>query len=134
MPTRFASSRSERPARPSALTSSHAASRISRLVASRRSERRSLFVSPNTVRCCLTERLGCQPGDPRLPRFLGAPSGVSAHSLLRDPAYVHSPVASSERDEIVLIGPVGSGKSTQGRLLAARLGVPEVSVDDLRWG
>jgi shikimate kinase len=42
-------------------------------------------------------------------------------------------VAFRERDEIVLIGPVGSGKSTQGRLLAARLGLPEVSVDDLRW-
>jgi shikimate kinase len=35
--------------------------------------------------------------------------------------------------EITLIGPMGAGKSTQGRLLSERLGVPQVSVDDLRW-
>jgi hypothetical protein len=37
------------------------------------------------------------------------------------------------RDEIVLIGPAGAGKSTQGRLLAARLGLPGCSFDELRW-
>jgi shikimate kinase len=36
--------------------------------------------------------------------------------------------------EIILIGPMGAGKSTQGRLLSQRLGVPQVAVDDLRWG
>lgn len=36
-------------------------------------------------------------------------------------------------DDIVLIGPVRAGKSTQGRLLAARLGLPQVSLDELRW-
>ena len=33
------------------------------------------------------------------------------------------------RDEIVLIGPFGTGKSTVGRLLAAHLNVPDVSMD-----
>ncbi len=39
----------------------------------------------------------------------------------------------STRDEIVLIGPVGAGKSTVGKLCAQRLGVPTVAMDDLRW-
>jgi hypothetical protein len=37
------------------------------------------------------------------------------------------------RDEIVLIGPFGAGKSTQGRLLAERLELPQCSMDELRW-
>jgi hypothetical protein len=37
------------------------------------------------------------------------------------------------KSEIVLLGPVRAGKSTIGRLLAERLGVPQVSLDDLRW-
>jgi shikimate kinase len=36
-------------------------------------------------------------------------------------------------NEIILIGPMGSGKSTQGELLAAALGLPRCSMDDLRW-
>jgi shikimate kinase len=36
------------------------------------------------------------------------------------------------RTDIVLIGPVRSGKSTQGRLLAEKLGLPQVSLDVLR--
>ncbi|HEX9117359.1 MAG TPA: shikimate kinase [Anaerolineae bacterium] len=36
-------------------------------------------------------------------------------------------------DDIVLIGPVRAGKSTVGRLLAQRLGVPRVSFDAERW-
>ncbi|MGD1906582.1 MAG: shikimate kinase [Leptolyngbyaceae cyanobacterium] len=35
--------------------------------------------------------------------------------------------------EIVLIGPIGAGKSTQGELLAKRLALPQCSMDDLRW-
>ena len=35
--------------------------------------------------------------------------------------------------DIVLIGPIGVGKSTQGKLLADRLGLPQCSMDDLRW-
>ena len=36
--------------------------------------------------------------------------------------------------DIVLIGPVRTGKSTLGRLLAERLGLPQVSLDSLRRG
>lgn len=34
---------------------------------------------------------------------------------------------------MILIGPVRSGKSTLGRLLAEKLGVPQFSLDKLRW-
>jgi shikimate kinase len=37
-----------------------------------------------------------------------------------------------QRTEIVLIGPVRCGKSTLGRLLAEWLGLPQVSLDDVR--
>lgn len=37
------------------------------------------------------------------------------------------------RTEIILIGPVGAGKSTQGELLAQALGLPQCSMDALRW-
>ena len=37
------------------------------------------------------------------------------------------------RSDIILIGPIGTGKSTLGRLLAAKLGLPQVSMDDVRW-
>lgn len=37
------------------------------------------------------------------------------------------------RDEILLIGPVRTGKSTVGRLLAQRLGCAQVAYDDARW-
>jgi shikimate kinase len=36
-------------------------------------------------------------------------------------------------DDIILIGPQRSGKSTQGKLLAEALGLPQVSMDMLRW-
>ncbi len=37
------------------------------------------------------------------------------------------------RDEIILIGPMDAGKSSQGKLLADALGLPRCSLDDLRW-
>lgn len=36
--------------------------------------------------------------------------------------------------DIILIGPVGTGKSTIGSLLAARLSLPQCSMDEYRWG
>jgi shikimate kinase len=38
------------------------------------------------------------------------------------------------RSEIILIGPIGAGKSTQGKLLAERLGIPRRGMDELRFG
>jgi len=35
--------------------------------------------------------------------------------------------------EIILIGPIGTGKSTVGKLLSAELGMPQCSVDDVRF-
>ncbi len=35
--------------------------------------------------------------------------------------------------DIILIGPIGSGKSTQAKLLAEKLGLPRCSLDDVRW-
>ena len=35
---------------------------------------------------------------------------------------------------IILIGPLGAGKTTVGRLLAEKLSLPFCSVDDVRWG
>lgn len=35
--------------------------------------------------------------------------------------------------DIILIGPISTGKSTAGTLLAQRLGLPQRSMDDLRW-
>jgi len=35
---------------------------------------------------------------------------------------------------IILIGPLGAGKSTVGRLLAEKLGQPQCSLDEVRWG
>lgn len=35
--------------------------------------------------------------------------------------------------DIILIGPIGAGKSTVGQLLSARLGLPQRALDELRW-
>ncbi|MEL6880577.1 MAG: shikimate kinase [Cyanobacteria bacterium J06607_10] len=35
--------------------------------------------------------------------------------------------------DIVLIGPIGAGKSTIGKLLSQRLGLPQCSMDERRW-
>ena len=36
-------------------------------------------------------------------------------------------------DDIILIGPIGTGKSTQGKLLSERLGLPQIRVDRVKW-
>ena len=38
-----------------------------------------------------------------------------------------------ERNEIILIGPIGTGKSTIGDLISKALGIPQVSMDDIRF-
>ncbi len=43
--------------------------------------------------------------------------------------YIINPMIS----DIVLIGPIRTGKSTLGKLLAEKLGIPQCSMDDLRW-
>lgn len=35
--------------------------------------------------------------------------------------------------EIILIGPVGTGKFTLGQLLADKLGLPRAQMDERRW-
>jgi shikimate kinase len=35
--------------------------------------------------------------------------------------------------DIILIGPIGAGKSTVGSLLAVQLGLPQCSMDERRW-
>ncbi|MCI0709215.1 MAG: shikimate kinase [Chloroflexi bacterium] len=35
--------------------------------------------------------------------------------------------------EIILIGPMNAGKSVLGKLLAEKLSIPQVSMDDVRW-
>lgn len=37
------------------------------------------------------------------------------------------------RNTIILIGPMMAGKSTVGRLLSERLGLPQIVLDDVRW-
>lgn len=37
------------------------------------------------------------------------------------------------KSDIILIGPISAGKSTVGALLADRLGLPQCSMDSLRW-
>lgn len=40
---------------------------------------------------------------------------------------------SATKSDIVLIGPVRTGKSTLAKLLSQQLGQPQISLDDLRW-
>ena len=35
--------------------------------------------------------------------------------------------------DIILIGPIGAGKSTVGSLLDTRIGLPQCSMDEYRW-
>jgi hypothetical protein len=55
------------------------------------------------------------------------PWGNRSHSERRGKAIVKM------KDEILLLGPVGSGKSTVGALLARQLEIPQVSLDKIRW-
>jgi len=41
--------------------------------------------------------------------------------------------AASRQMEVILIGPIGAGKSTLGKLVADALGLPQVSLDDIRF-
>ncbi len=38
------------------------------------------------------------------------------------------------KTDIILIGPIGAGKSTQGKLIAEKLQLPRRAMDDLRFG
>ena len=61
-------------------------------------------------------------------------TGLGAVLVLRDPArFADYAVAVSDAQgpDVVLVGPPGAGKSTVGRLLAARIGVDFTDVDDL---
>lgn len=40
---------------------------------------------------------------------------------------------SATNSDIILIGPVRTGKSTLGKLLSEKLARPQISLDDLRW-
>jgi hypothetical protein len=46
---------------------------------------------------------------------------------------MHTPKARNMRNEILLPGPVRTGKSTLGGLLSQQLGMPQVSLDEKRW-
>ena len=37
------------------------------------------------------------------------------------------------KPEIILIGPIGSGKTTVAELLSIKTGLPRRSMDELRW-
>lgn len=37
------------------------------------------------------------------------------------------------KQDIILIGPIGTGKSTLGKLLAEKLNLPQISMDELRY-
>jgi len=60
---------------------------------------------------------------------LRKPIAVVQHSIaVRDlPLLIMNPT-------IILIGPLGAGKSTVAHLLAKKLELPQCSLDDLRWG
>jgi hypothetical protein len=68
----------------------------------------------------------------------------SNHDLARYRVYTQGKAPEETRDEIlaaidpevsdiILIGPVGAGKSTLGALLSEKMGLPRVSLDDIRW-
>src|SRR5688572_2756727 len=47
---------------------------------------------------------------------------------------VPSTASDRARHEVILIGPIRTGKSTLGGILAQRLGLPQVAVDAIRFG
>ena len=61
-------------------------------------------------------------------------TGLGVVLVLRDPAQFADyavTVSDAQGPAVVLVGPPGAGKSTVGRLLAARIGVDFTDVDDL---
>lgn len=48
-------------------------------------------------------------------------------------AYKPRDIFLASKFEIILIGPIGSGKSTIAALLSKRLGLPRRSIDEVRW-
>jgi len=68
-----------------------------------------------------------------LPAAAGTPlRGAHAH-----PRYVKISISANgekmNRMEIVLIGPIGAGKSTIGKTLSEKMNIPQCSMDEHRW-
>ncbi len=71
-------------------------------------------------------------------------SGITNHDLAKQVVYTKNRTPEETCDEIlarlqpsdttvILIGPMNTGKSTQGKLLAERLERPQAPLDRLRW-
>ena len=65
-----------------------------------------------------------------LPRVGGALPGALPRSIMEADIGVKG---TRHAMDVILIGPIGAGKSTLGKLVAAALGLPQVSLDDIRF-
>jgi len=72
--------------------------------------------------------LGARDSRCRVPKPLDAKISVARHSLIVSDL---AETCTDQPPRVLLIGPPGAGKSTQGKRLAAELGVPHVSTGDL---